>query len=162
MSMAIGQKLPHEDRQHEWIRTMSELSGNPTFISIFIATAILCALDILTTNYAVSNAIGYESNMVLAGMLSRGFYMFKYFATLAIVVGIGGMCNGKHRKLEMTSYATLLSFYAIVVLNNMLEIFANTDLDLNLPKLFLIFGLLFILFGLVNAKRERSKTFQPP
>lgn len=134
--------------------------GDLTFVIVFAAIAILCTLDILTTNYVISSSIGYESNEVLANVLSDKFYMLKYFITLAVVVGIASICD-KHRNLEMTSYATLISFYSIIVLNNILVILANTDLNLNLFKLFIIFVFLFTLFNLlINAKEGKFSSFR--
>jgi len=69
--------------------------------------------------------------------------MFKYFATLSVVLGIAAI--SKNRKLEIVSYATLIAFYTIVVFNNMLVIFANTDLNLNLSKLFVVFFTIFLI-----------------
>jgi hypothetical protein len=127
-------------------------------MSAFTIIAVLCTLDILTTNHVISNSIGYESNEALAAVIGKEFYMFKYFTTLAIVAGIAHLCR-KNRNLEITSYTTLISFYSIIVLNNMAVIFANTDLNLNLLKLFIIFGFMFILFNLlINAKKRKFRT----
>ena len=113
------------------------------FVFAFSMIAVLCTLDIITTHYVISRLIGYESNEILASILGGWFYMFKYFATLSVVLGIAAI--SKNRKLEIVSYATLIAFYTIVVFNNMLVIFANTDLNLNLSKLFVVFFTIFLI-----------------
>lgn len=130
---------------------------NPTFIIIFATIASLCSMDILTTKYVISNSIGYESNELLSNALNNVFYLFKYFATILVVLGIALLCDIKHKNLELVSYITLISFYGIVVLNNLLVIFANTDLNLNLSKLFLIFASLFVFYSFVVTLSDKHK-----
>jgi len=69
------------------------------FVFAFSMIALLCTLDIITTHYVISRLIGYESNEILASILGGWFYMFKYFATLSVVLGIAAI--SKNRKLEI-------------------------------------------------------------
>jgi len=127
------------------------------FILVYVTIASLCTTDILTTHYVISNSIGYESNELLSGLVGNAlFYFVKYFATLLMVVGIAYLCGERYYRLKVVSYLSMISFYAIVVLNNILVITVHSDLNLNLPRLFAVFSLVFILAALSTKNSKNS------
>jgi len=116
------------------------------FIFAYTTIALLCTLDILTTHYVISNSIGYESNEILSSLIKNEiFYLVKYFLTILIVIGIAILCGNKYIRLKLISYLSIICFYFIVVLNNILVITMHIDLNLNLPSLFGLFSFIFIL-----------------
>ncbi len=124
---------------------MQSKFGEWYFLMSFTVIALLCTADVATTVYTISNSIGYESNALIAGLVkSPLFYYIKYFTTISIVILISAMCGERYRRLEVISFVTLASFYAIVVVNNLLVIFASSDLDLSIEKLFVIFFAMFV------------------
>ena len=125
---------------------MGEIVSDRKFVSVYTIIALLCTADILTTHYVISNSIGYESNELLSGLVGNElFYFVKYFATLLIVVGIAYLCGEKYHRLKIVSYLSMICFYTIVVLNNILVITMHSDLNLNLPRLFAVFLFIFTL-----------------
>lgn len=105
-----------------------------------IAVIALCLADILTTEYVVGNGIGYESNEILAPMLGFHVYAAKLALAVLTVLTIERVADVRFR---LASYSTLLSFYTLVVVNNILVIAQNTDLNLNLGRLFVLFAAIF-------------------
>jgi len=124
---------------------------NAVFTKLFLLIIILCTLDIASTKYVITNSIGYESNYLIAPLISTPFFILKLLLTILVVFGIRKLCK-KEEKLEITSYITITLFYTIVVLNNLIVIFANIDFNLNTQKLFIIFFLLYMLSTPLSAK----------
>ena len=125
---------------------MEEIVSDRKFILAYVTIASLCTLDILTTHYVISNSIGYESNEILSGLIGNElFYFIKYFATVLIVIGIASLCGKKYDRLRLVSYLSIIGFYTIVVLNNILVITTHSSLNLNLPRLFAVFSFIFFL-----------------
>ncbi len=109
-----------------------------------VASAIivaLCLADIASTNYVITSGIGYESNEVLAPLIGPNLYALKLVFTIATVLAIARVRMELH--LKMACYSTLIAFYTIDVSNNLLVVFQNRDLHLNLGKLLLVFGAIF-------------------
>jgi len=120
-------------------------------VSAYATIASLCTLDILTTHYVISNSIGYESNEILSSLVSNEiFYFVKYFATILIVIGIASLCGKKYDRLRLVSYLSIVGFYTIVVLNNILVITVRSCLNLNLPRLFAVFSFIFFLLAFLT------------
>jgi len=136
---------------------MEEIVSDRKFMLAFTIIASLCTVDILTTHYVISNSIGYESNELLSGLVGNElFYFVKYFATLLIVVGIAYLCGKKYSRLKVVSYLSIIGFYTIVVLNNILVITVHSDLNLNLPRLFVLFSFVFILAALSTKNSKNT------
>ncbi len=136
---------------------MKEIASDSKFISVYTIIALLCTADILTTHYAISNSIGYESNEILSGLVGNElFYFIKYFATLLIVVGIAYLCGEKYHRLKIVGYLSMIGFYMIVFLNNILVITIHSDLNLNLPRLFAVFLFVFTLVSLFTKNSRNT------
>ncbi len=110
-------------------------------VAISAAIFTLCLADVVSTNYVVTSGIGYESNEVLAPVLGLHIYVIK-LAFMAATLAAIAKANMSIR-LKLASYSTLLTFYTLVVVNNALVIFRNTDLNLNLGKLLIVFAAIF-------------------
>lgn len=140
-----------------------EIFRDNKFILAFTIIASLCTLDILTTHYVVSNSIGYEGNELLSGLVGNEiFYFAKYFATVLMVIGIASLCGEKYIRLRHASYLSIIGFYTIVVLNNILVITVRSDLNLNLSRLFVVFSFIFILAMALTKDDSYKKSSKIP
>ena len=106
-----------------------------------IAVVILCLMDVLTTEYVITSGIGYESNEILAPVLGFPIYILKLALPALTVLAIAKA--DMDARLKFASYSTLIAFYTLVVVNNILVIVHNVDLDLNLGRLFVLFAAIF-------------------
>ena len=106
-----------------------------------IAVVILCLMDVLTTEYVITSGIGYESNEILAPVLGFPIYILKLALPALTVLAIAKA--DMDARLKFASYSTLIAFYTLVVVNNILVIVHNVDLNLNLGKLLMLFTAIF-------------------
>lgn len=140
-----------------------EIFKDNKFILAFTIIALLCTLDVLTTHYVISNSIGYEGNELLSDLVSNEiFYFIKYFVTILMVIGIASLCGRKYIRLRLVSYLSIIGFYTIVVLNNILVITMRSDLNLNLPRLFAVFSFIFILAMVLTKDGSYKKSLRRP
>lgn len=140
-----------------------EIFKDNKFILAFTIIALLCTLDVLTTHYVISNSIGYEGNELLSDLVSNEiFYFIKYFVTILMVIGIASLCGRKYIRLILVSYLSIIGFYTIVVLNNILVITMRSDLNLNLPRLFAVFSFIFILAMVLTKDGSYKKSLRRP
>jgi len=140
-----------------------EILRDNKFILAFTIIALLCTLDVLTTHYVISNSIGYEGNELLSDLVSNEiFYFVKYFVTILMVIGIASLCGRKYIRLRLVSYLSIIGFYTIVVLNNILVITMRSDLNLNLPRLFAVFSFIFILAMVLTKDGSYKKSLRRP
>ncbi|MDF2956184.1 MAG: hypothetical protein OD815_001800 [Candidatus Alkanophagales archaeon MCA70_species_2] len=140
-----------------------EILRDNKFILVFTIIALLCTLDVLTTHYVISNSIGYEGNELLSDLVSNEiFYFVKYFVTILMVIGIASLCGRKYIRLRLVSYLSIIGFYTIVVLNNILVITMRSDLNLNLPRLFAVFSFIFILAMVLTKDGSYKKSLRRP
>ncbi|WP_202319105.1 DUF5658 family protein [Archaeoglobus neptunius] len=118
----------------------------------FVVVA-LCMADVLTTEYVIGSGIGYESNEILAPVIGYPIYAVKLVFAILTVLAIEKVADVR---LKFASYSTLLSFYILVVINNTLVILWNTDLNLDLGRLFAIFAAIFVVNMFVLFPRSSN------
>jgi len=77
----------------------------------------------------------------LAPVLGFPIYILKLALPALTVLAIARV--DMDARLKFASYSTLIAFYTLVVVNNILVIVHNVDLDLNLGRLFVLFAAIF-------------------
>ena len=120
-----------------------------TLVTSFVVIAVLCSMSILSEGQShISNTIFNTSE--------NWYFTLDVIVVVFLFVAI--TYNIKHKNLEIVCHTTLISFYGIVVLNNLLVIVANTGLRLNLQKLFVLFAGLFVFYSFaINFESSLKK-----
>ncbi len=115
--------------------------------------AMLCLADSATTLAVINSRVGYEANSAIAGLVVYpAFHAFKFVLTVAILYAIHRIARGDPR-LELASYVTLLTFYSLIVANNLCVYVLRVGFGFNLTKLFLVFSVIFgIAYGFVYTQ----------
>ena len=112
----------------------------------------MCIADSVTTWYVIKSGIGYETNAAISAVVGEiWFYALKLAITVAAIYAISVLCR-ERGKLELISYISLAIFYAVIVANNLTVIFVGVSWGFDLPKLFVLFGIIFASVAAVSSK----------
>ncbi len=115
-------------------------------LASYVAVLALSAIDAITTMLAVGNDIGYEVNPFVKILLLNNNFLILKIAITGIAFAVATKILDKNLRVLKACYLSVITFYSLIIINNLGVITCSFDLNLDMGKMVAIVAVLFLLY----------------